>query len=339
MSQAASATPPTAEHEIGRIQEAFDKWDRIALENQRRQKRFGFFTAILSPVATLLLTVQILAFPHPGPLALTLIALELLSLMIVLLFGFFNIGAPDHWMRCRLRAEVLRRERFLVMARVGPYLTEDDPTNAIRRRLVIIDNEDTEPEGLLRLEDERGRTWQEALEDARAANTSVASPDPDAFDAYNEQRLLDQKTWFSRKSARFARADELFENVAKGVLVAALAVAAWHLAALYFGSHDEAGERSVSQLVTEILAIVLPPVGAAATGLQSILEGRRLSRSYRDRAKALTKLETALVKLQPEFAAGGPENARHEFQFKRLVLRTEEALAGELQQWWLLRHT
>jgi hypothetical protein len=322
-----------------KIQEAFEKWDRIALDNQRRQKRFGFATALLGPVAVLLLTVQILAFPHSGPVALTLIALELASLMIVLSFGFFNIGAPDHWMRCRLRAEVLRREKFLVLARVGPYLTEADPTNAIRRRLVTIDNEDTEPEGLVPLHDEKGRTWQEFLEDARAANTKVASPDPDAFEVYNEQRLLDQRNWFSRKSARFARWDDLFENVAKGVLVAALAVAAWHLAALYFGAHGEGGGRSVSQLVTEILAIVLPPVGAAATGLQSILEGRRLSRSYKDRAKVLTKLESSLVRLQPEFATAGNDSENHEFQFKRLVLRTEEALASELLQWWLLRHS
>ena len=48
----------------------------------------------------------------------------------------------------------------------------------------------------------------------------------------------------------------------------------WHLAALYFGTHSNSNERSVSQLVTEIPAIVLPPVGAAATGLQSLLEGR-----------------------------------------------------------------
>lgn len=339
MSGAASNTPAIADAEMQRIRTAFEKWDATALRDQRRQKRFGFFTALLGPVAVLLLTVQILAFPHAGPIALTLIALELASLMIVLSFGFFNIGSPDDWMRCRLRAEVLRREKFLVLARVGPYLNEADPGNAIKRRLVVIDNEDTEPEALLPLHDEKGRTWQEFLEDTRAASTTVASPDADAFDVYYEQRLLDQKNWFSRKGARFGSLDDLFENVAKGVLVAALAVAAWHLAALYFGTHGDGGERSVSQLVTEILAIVLPPVGAAATGLQSILEGRRLSRSYKDRAKMLTKLETSLVRLQPEFAAAGPQLAEHEFQFKRLVLRTEDALASELLQWWLLRRS
>ena len=55
-----------------RIRTAFEKWDAIALRDQRRQKRFGFFTALLGPVAVLLLTVQILAFPHAGPVALEL---------------------------------------------------------------------------------------------------------------------------------------------------------------------------------------------------------------------------------------------------------------------------
>ncbi len=53
----------------------------------------------------------------------------------------------------------------------------------------------------------------------------------------------------------------------------------------------------------------------------------------------LTGLAEAFLKLQPQFTTGGPPRAEHEFQFKRLVLRTEQALASELLQWWLLRHT
>lgn len=333
-----ATTPPPAEKEMQRLQEAFDKWDGLAIRNQQRQKRFGFFTVLLGPVAVLLLTVQILAFPRAGPVALALIAAELAALMIALSFGFFNIGSPNTWMSYRLRAEVLRRERFLVLARVGPYLTEANPTTAIRRRLVIIDNEKTDAAMLLRPEGAKSRTWRGLLEDARADRTNTARPDAEAFKIFYDQRLLDQKTWYSKKSERNARLDELFEDVAKGVLVAALVVAAWHLATLYFGPQGD-GERMVSQLVTEVLAIVLPPVGAAATGLQSLLEGRRLSRSYEDRVLTLTAIEEALVDLQPGFDGGGPTPEDDEFKFKRLVLRTEEALASELLQWWLLRRS
>src|SRR5262245_55443705 len=280
------------------IQEAFDKWDALALRHQQRQKRFGFFTALLGPVAVLLLTVQILAFSHPGPVALILIGAELVSLMIALAFGFFNIGSPNVWMRHRLRAEVLRREKFLLLARVGPYLTEVEPSTALKRRLVIIDNEQKDPALLLRLEGAAGRTWRGLLEDARADNVKTASPDPAAFESFYEQRLLDQKNWYARKGERNAHLDELFEDAAKGVLVAALVVAALHLSALYLGPHGE-GNRTLAQLIIEVLAIVLPPVGGAATALQSLFEGRRLSRSYEDRVLTLTDIEEALVDLQP----------------------------------------
>lgn len=336
MSGVASTTPPAA-NALQPIDDAFKKWDGLALLRQKKQKRFGFFTTLLGPVAVLLLTVQILAFPHASPVALTLIAAELLALMIVLSYGFFNIGSPDEWMRYRLRAEVLRREKFLVKARVGPYLNESNPANALMRRLVVI--EDLEPASLISLTDREGRTWRGLLEDARADGTTTASPDPDGFEFFYVERLLDQKVWYAGKGKKVGRLDERFEELAKGVLVGALVVAAWHLASLYFGTHTEGTERSTSQLVTEILAIVLPPVGAAATGMQSLLDVRRLSRSYADRALMLTGLADAFLKLQPQFTTGGPPRPEDEFQFKRLVIRTEEALANELLQWWLLRHS
>ena len=93
MSGVAGSTPPAAPNELERIQQAFNKWDGLAVERQQSQKRFGLFTALLGPVAVLLLTVQILAFPHAGPVALTLIAAELAALMIALSFGFFSIGS------------------------------------------------------------------------------------------------------------------------------------------------------------------------------------------------------------------------------------------------------
>jgi hypothetical protein len=330
------------EPEMKRLQEAFEKWDAEAIRLQRRQKRFGFSTALLGPVAVLLLTVQVLAFPHGGPVALILIAAEMAALCIALVFGFFQIGHPDTWMRCRLRAEALRREKFLILARIGPYLDAPDPTHKIRQRLVTIDNANTDPLRLVPLEDVAGLTWHEALEDASHSNIETAPPDQNCFDVFYNQRLLDQKEWFTRKSSWFARRDELFEDVAKGVLVVALMVSVWHLATLYFGSRG-GGERTWSQLTIEVLAIVLPPVGAAAIALQSLFEGRRLSRSYEDRARALTNLETALLSLSPKIAASGSQTPEHrsqcEFQLKRLVLRTEQVLASELLQWWLLRHS
>jgi len=343
MSETATPLVPSRESEMKRLQEAFVKWDEEANRLQRKQKRFGFFTALLGPVAVLLLTVQVLVFPHGGTQALILIFAEMTALGIALVFGFFQIEFPDTWMRCRLRAEVLRRERFLVIARVGPYLETLDPAYKIKQRLAMIDSVNRDPVELVPLQEPAGSIWHEALEDARSSQTVTAPPDPDCFDLFYKERLLHQKKWFSDRSADFGRIDKRFEDIAKGVLVLALVVSVWHLATLYFGDHALVGaERTASQLTIEILAIVLPPVGAAAIALQSLLEGRRLSRSYADRERLLTNIETALVGLHPEMAASNSQTPEHrercEFQLKRLVLRTEAVLASDFLQWWLLRH-
>jgi hypothetical protein len=311
------------------IEQAFDRWNELTIHHQKKQKRFGFFTALLGPVAVLLLTVQIVTFAQNRPVSVTLIALELGALVIALSFGFFNSGSPNTWMKYRLRAELLRREKFLVLARVGPYLKGDTPRNVIDSRLVLIDSDATDPAGLILLQDADGRTWSEALEDARAAKVQTASPDPDALETFRDRRLLNQRDWYSRRSSEWGGRDDLFENIAKFVLISAVVLSALHLATLYLG------DESIEKQILEILAIVLPPVGAAATALQSLFEGRRLSRSYEDRALTLTNLAAALACIKPPLAAGGTD----EFQFKRLVLRTENALASELHQWWLLRHT
>jgi hypothetical protein len=341
MAEAQTSVTTSDDTEVKELQTAFSKWDAEAVSLQRRQKRFAFCTALLGPVAVLLLTVQVLAFPHGGPMALTLISAEMAALCIALVFGFFQIGNPDIWMHCRLRAEILRREYFLVLARVGPYLDTKDASAKIKQRLVLIDNVNTDPVQSIPLEDPPGRSWRDSLEDTWNSSIETAAPDPECFDVFYKQRLLDQKGWFTGKSARFSRVDERFEEVAKGVLVLALVVSVWHLATLFYGDHAQS-ERTLSQLMIEVLAIVLPPVGSAATALQSLFEGRRLSRSYADRARGLTGVETALLSLHPEIAncdsQTSEDRKRCEFQLKRLVLRTEEILANELLQWWMLRH-
>ena len=74
------------------LQQAFTKWDGIAIHRASKTTRFSFFTALLGPVAVLLLTVQILAFPHTSAIAITLIGLELAALLFALIVGFAHFG-------------------------------------------------------------------------------------------------------------------------------------------------------------------------------------------------------------------------------------------------------
>lgn len=55
---------------INMIQEAFAKWDIKAIEGQKKSKSYVVVSAVLIPIAVLFLTIQILAFPDPGPVSL-----------------------------------------------------------------------------------------------------------------------------------------------------------------------------------------------------------------------------------------------------------------------------
>jgi len=75
-----------------------------------------------------------------------LIAAELALLLITLVVGFAPLGpSPDEWVHARLRAEILRRERYLICARVGPYLAPPDLCVAMRKRLLALTNTIADP--------------------------------------------------------------------------------------------------------------------------------------------------------------------------------------------------
>jgi hypothetical protein len=336
------------------IQADFQKWDKDAIETSRKQLKFGFSTALLGPVAVLLLTVQVLVVPYTSPFSITLIGLELVALLFALGMGFLPITPRgDEWVYLRLRAEVFRREGFLLQARVGPYLITRNLLNTVEGRRLVINNTNRSPSELIALQDPGGRPWRDELEDA--GRTRTDPPQPDVLRCLNEflqHRVLDQQTWFSAKCVFHMRRDSLYGSVAKAALLIALVVAAMHFIALATGGHGAADQRSAVQLIIEILAIVMPPVGAAATGLQSLREGRRLSRSYQDHADALTGIGNDFLRLKEDIEEAFPSaqslidptlteqqntlKVEFEFRLKRLVLRTEELLASELRQWWLI---
>src|SRR5262245_27502654 len=106
--------------------------DKEALRHKRFEQPLIIFAVVLSPIGTVLLAIQALAFPQSGMAAMILIASELIILFIALLFSFLEMGRGTHerWLNSRLRAEILRREYFLLYARVGPYLNLADSAAA-----------------------------------------------------------------------------------------------------------------------------------------------------------------------------------------------------------------
>ncbi|MFQ5937126.1 MAG: hypothetical protein ACE5LB_12045, partial [Acidiferrobacterales bacterium] len=227
---AAEKTTPDDPFEA--LEKTFQRRDAKALEHHKRRLNLTTFAITLGPIAVLLLAIQVLAFPEGGFAASTLIALELVVLALALALSFLQIGRSHQlWIRERLRAEVLRREGFLLRVRVGPYLHM--PTNAlgekVRERLVTIDSDVNDPVVLLPLADGE-ENWHDALEDARHSSSLESAPNfADNLHIYLTQRTKSQRDWFSENSIVLGKRARFYENGARLILLFALVIAALHL--------------------------------------------------------------------------------------------------------------
>ncbi len=326
--------------------------------------------AIVEPLAVVPLIFQIVLTRDGGGWAIFFIVVELLVLTGLLIVAFADIGpSQDEWMRSRVRTEVLRRERFLVLARVGPYLRTPDPSAMVDERLRYIGDDVTEPDALILLEDIDGKSWRNALEEAGPGAT--AAPDRRCLDEFGNERLAYQEQWYEHKRHEHEAHFRVQEALLRTALVVAVVLSAMHLMSLLpGGGHGAAatagaelgaesgqaavlGHQAPSELMAQVInippqlsalahlhvdllemlvlfALILPAVSAAVFALQTFLECRRLSRTYHRQAIRLQRLMAELVELR----AMGPSPER-EHRLKRLVLDTEGILAEELLQWWL----
>jgi hypothetical protein len=173
-----------------------------------------------------------------------------------------------------------------------------------------------------------GVPWCQELE--TSGTGAGASPEPDFPMFYLRDRVLNQRDWFWSKRGKSSTLDYAYESIIRVVLAGALVVAAMHLVTLLT---QPAGQHLALRRVIEILAITLPAIGSAASALQSMLQGRRLSRSYKLHAQELDLLRDELERLIGAKPVG---IAAFEHQLKRIVLRTEELLSNELRVWYFI---
>jgi len=335
---------------LDKIQVAFDKWDDIAIKGQKKARQFVAISALLIPLAVLVLTIQILAFPNAGSLSVVLISVELIVLFTALLFLLFNpMIRRKQWSEDRLRAEVLRRERLLLAGKVGPYLEKSgfaELDAAVEMRLGMIDNAANKPEKFLPLRN--ARPWRDELEDARDRET--APPESGFADMYLNIRIADQQRWFRSKSKRLIAAHFRYENIVRFTIAVALVLAAMHLMTLLFNILYEDSNRTI-KLIIEILAIAVPPIGSAAAALQGLFQYLRVGRSYKMFAKDLGDIREDFAGLicshkgrveafhqmaesEETKSQIKREISDYEFQMKRAMLRSEEILSNELNIWY-----
>ncbi|MBD3162815.1 MAG: DUF4231 domain-containing protein [Candidatus Eisenbacteria bacterium] len=335
------------------LRREFRKHDLAALGHRKRRWYFAIFAMGLGPVAILLLSIQVVAFPSGGPWGILLILFELIALLIALATGYLRVDRSHrNWIRSRLRAELLRREMFLFDMRVGPYLRRDgnDRMRRAVQRLRDLGDEQANPILLLPLR-ESGQPWRDALEDAPPIQPENSLEQLcGQAERYLRARIAKQRDFFSRQSEGLTGKARRYENVAKLIISLALVIAAVHLGLLLSPPGDHTGGKShdLPHRILVIFALFVPAVGSATIGLQSVTGSARLGRSYfvfDQTVKVHEKRLAGLVahcrggKTGDEAVDPSEERARLEKSFQRIILDVEQLLSSELMIWWMIMYS
>jgi hypothetical protein len=292
----------------------------------------GLKVALLPPLAVLIAAVQSVVNVS-APIAAGLAFAQFVVMMFLILLVWLSRNPSDAWVQQRTQAELLRREKYLRMAGVGPYQGQsldladhiaetriDTLTSATGSRLVEllpmrppnahmrwIDQLYTQPPTVLDALLERVRTYEYC-------------------------RIDRQTTWFNR-SAEINRAAErrisTFVKVALLVTVVVIVVqGTLHL--------THADQRTLS-IGTALATLLLPPLCAFLLAFQELFSHRRLATSYEQMLNVLADERARVADLlhRMRSAEPGADNAFNQ-EFQAAVLHTESAITNELQRWIML---
>jgi hypothetical protein len=312
-----------------------------AVEAQGAYFADGILRAVLPPLALLLLSLQLLAVPGGGNWAIGLILSEVLCLGI-LIYSALTVREPTGaWIENRIRTELLRREQYLFLTGVGPYLGSDDSECfriALHRRGEIEAADARTLAALVPMQEHSGTTWLEVLHQKGPSKLQGRSDCVERMESYLYHRVEKQLLWFANELRDCEENERLWSRLLKGALLAAIAVAVVHVLHLY-------GERSSTDrwgIVIGALAIVLPPLSTACLGILAIYNFTGRIRTY-GHEKGLLHAHKARLKALVSKANGlgssgsvSRELGKIDFEFRAAVLRTEGSLSVELEQWMLL---
>ncbi len=323
----------------GRIRRALQRCDRAAVAHQHRRRRLGLFTLLLGQIALTVLALHLfvpLVF-EPGSWwfkagTVTLVVAEGLALALLVSGLLPTAHEHEEWVRERVRAELLRRELFLLQARVGPYLVAADPDPEVEHRVGRITSH-TDPLPLIATHDGARSSWRDALEDTIRAGSAAPIPDlRRRLEEYRTDRVRKQHDWFVERSVRHGRADRSYELEGRLLIFVGLLLAATHgLVAVFHGAFIEEIERLADAGIM-FLGFACAAVGAFIVGRRSLFQTHRLSRSYAQYADMLDDVDNEILELLPRVETETEDVA---LGFRRLVLHTEDLLANELRIWWL----
>ncbi|MEU8761550.1 hypothetical protein [Streptomyces sp. NPDC048659] len=306
----------------------------VPVGSQGQYRATGIRLAVLPLLAVLFLTAHTVFLAEGGGLAVGFVVAECLLLGALVWTVWTEQDPSRPWVTARVRAELFRREMFLVLAGVGPYLGRSDADAALVRDARTTLLADADPGALdrfARLADEEPdggqRDWRDEVW-RRAGDPVVAVPGDldDRMRTYLDHRIRRQRLFMELAAEKCERSEGVLGRTAKGVVLSAVAIAVSY-AILLAAVPDGAGPPFLTALVA-VLAAGLPPLCNTVLAVQNLLAGQRLAVSYRETRLELLGHENALRRL-----LGRPGNAELAAAFRALVLRAEASLTEETRRW------
>lgn len=292
----------------------------------------GLTVAVLPPLAVLLAAIPDVA-PDDERLALGTAIAEIAVLLTAFTIVERSPKPAERWVAARIRTELLRREEYLRLALVGPYVDRaDDAADLIERRITT----DLDPR------DEPSRARAIALRDGPDGPrwidrlwTQPHQPVPDLRDrmrSYLHYRIRKQIVWFELGTDNADRSDRLISLFIKFSLVVGVAVVAVQILV----RHRWPVDPTLAGQVATLLALVLPTVSTFLLALRELYAYRGLAASYRHIINDLRTEQRTLERLITRLDEANADEAAISREFQALVLHTEALLTHELQRWVMI---
>ncbi len=313
------------------------------VDQQGRYRATGIRLAVLPALAVMCLTVQTVFLSHGGDLGLGFVLAECLLLVSMVWTVWTSQEPSQPWVTSRIRAELFRREMFLLLAAVGPYLgrTDQEAGQVRDARLSLLAAAGPAELGTFARLSERApdgaeRHWQDAVwlpgDDGvpvTPAGTAEVTEITERMRTYLDYRIKRQSLFFELAAGTCERTEDRLGRTAKAAVLAAVAVAVAYAVLLHSGGAGDG--PSTTSAVIALLAAGLPPLCNMTLAVQNLFASQRLAASYRETRQELLEHEHTLRRL-----LAGPADAELAARFRSLALRVESTLTEELRRWRII---
>lgn len=343
----ANVAPAQSFDDIDVIHDAQTKALTVVPDAQGLFRARALTTFMAPAIAVFLTGLQVANWPS-GPFAAGLIAGQVILFAMVLIRIVTDRRPTDEWIKRRTRVELLRREQYLRLARVGPYAPGEHCTVGDRIQTIHFASLETMT-NLVIMEyggARAGQSWFEGIM-RHPPNEPIFADLAARLDTYRYHRVDKQIGWM-RVSGEQAESDAKLI----GIFVAIVTLLAT-LLALYntfvFLSVQPAGTVPANALADAFnktitlrgsveLGAFLPALAGGLLALQNVFNLRFLAQNYRLTAKFLERVDLTLTSLGNDLHAtsDAAQTQILEARFQRSVLHVESALTEEYTRWRMI---